>query len=61
MAIGTAVDRGGTVYVYNEKNQQLFSRPGILHGFTSSTVSIIQRGTIYMFNEKNQQVGSRPT
>jgi hypothetical protein len=60
MAIATAIDKSGTVYVYNEKNQQMFSRMGKLHGFTSSTVSIVQSGTVYIFNEKNQQVGSRP-
>ena len=60
MAIGSAIDKNGTVYVYNEKNQQMFCRPGTLHGYTSNSVSIIQRGTIYTFNEKNQQMSSRP-
>lgn len=50
MAIGNAVQRGSWVYVYNEKNQQIFIQPAGngpndgLKGYTSSTVNI-QRGS----------------
>ena len=64
MAIGNAVQRGGFVYVYNEKNQQIFtqsagSQPGDgLKGYTSSTVNIQCGGFIYTYNERGQQIGT---
>lgn len=56
--IGTAVQRGTTVFVYNEKNQQIFTKTGTLHGFTGSSVSIKTGSTIFVYNEKGLQTGS---
>lgn len=50
--IGVAIQRGSTVYVYNEKNQQIFALNGELHGYTSSSVSIKRGNTIYVYNER---------
>jgi hypothetical protein len=63
MAIANAVQRGSTVYVYNEKNQQIFAQSAGsgpndgLKGYTGSSVSIQRGSTIYTYNEKGQQTG----
>ena len=64
MAIANAVQRGSLVYVYNEKNQQIFSKSAGsgpkdgLKGYTSGSVNIQVGSLIYTYNEKGQQVGS---
>ncbi len=58
MAISTAIQKGSTVYVYDEKDHQIWSKSGDLHGFTGSTVSIKKGSTIYVYNEKGNQVSS---
>lgn len=56
--IGSAIQRGSTVYVYNEKGNVLTtisssSKPGEgLMGFTSSTVSVRRGSTVYTYNER---------
>lgn len=65
MAIANAVQRGSTVYVYNEKNQQIFTQHAGtgpkdgLKGYTSSSVNIQRGSTIYSYNEKGQQTGTQ--
>lgn len=65
MAIANAVQRGSTVYVYNEKNQQLFTQHAGtgpkdgLKGYTGSSVNIQRGSTIYSYNEKGQQTGTQ--
>lgn len=59
MAIGMAQQKGSMVYVYDEKNHQLFSESGELYGYTSGTVTIKKGSTLYMYNEKGNQTGSR--
>lgn len=56
--IASAVQRGSTVYLYNEKGSVLTTVPsstkpseGLL-GFTSSTVSVRRGSTVYTYNEK---------
>lgn len=56
--ISVAVQRGSYVYVYNEKNSQIFSKSGELAGFTSNTVSIKRSNYIYTFDEKGMQISS---
>jgi len=64
MAIANAVQRGSTVYVYNEKNQQIMVRSAGsgpndgLKGYTGSSVNIQRGSTIYTYNEKGQQTGA---
>jgi len=66
MAIANAVQRGSTVYVYNEKNQQIFTQSAGsgpndgLKGYTGSSVNIRRGSTIYTYNEKGQQIGTQP-
>ena len=54
--ISVAIQRGNSVYVYNEKNQTIAIKSGTLAGYTSSTFSIIQGRTVYTYNEKNQTI-----
>jgi hypothetical protein len=65
MAIANAIQRGSTVYVYNEKNQQICSisagsgpKDG-LKGYTGGSVNIQRGSIIYTYNEKGQQTGSQ--
>lgn len=58
MAITLAVEKGKTVYVYNERNSQLYSKSGELVGYTSSTVSVKQGSTVYTYNERGSQISS---
>lgn len=59
--ITTAIQRGSFVYVYGEKNRQLYSKPGQLAGFTGSTVSVKKGNFIYVYDEKGRQIGSHYT
>jgi hypothetical protein len=58
MAIGSAVQKGSLVYVYDEKGRQIGSHSGSLHGYTGSTVSVKRGSLIYTYNEKGQQISS---
>jgi len=66
MAIGNAVQRGGMVYVYNEKNSQIACLPAGsgpndgLKGYTGSSVNIQRGRIIYTYNEKGSQIGCVP-
>lgn len=66
MAIGNPVQRGSTVYVYDEKGKQLCSIPGGsgpndgLKGYTSGTVNVRRGSTIYTYDEKGRQKNSTP-
>ena len=65
MAIANAVQRGSTVYVYNEKNQQIFTQSAGtgpndgLKGYTGGSVNIQRGSTIYSYNEKGQLIGTQ--
>ena len=62
--ISHAVQRGSSVYAYNENNRVIFSqsaggRPGDgLKGYTSSSLSIQKGSILYTYNEKGRQIGS---
>ena len=56
MAIATAVQRGETVYAYDEKDKIVLQKHGELHGFTSGTVSIKWGNTIYTYDDKGRTV-----
>lgn len=59
MAIGNAVQKGSTVFIYDEKGRQIgvVSAYDGLHGFTSTTVSIRRASSIVMYDEKGRQTG----
>jgi hypothetical protein len=65
MPIGSAVQKGSTVYVYDEKGRVLFTRSvgngpkdGV-KGFTSSTVTIQNGNTVYVFHESGRVLYTR--
>lgn len=59
MAISLAVQRGNTVYVYNEKKHQCAAYSGTeLAGYTNSTVSVKRGNHIYTYDEKGRNVGA---
>lgn len=64
MAIANAVQRGPSIYVYDEKNRQLFVKAvgygpnDGLKGYTSGSVNIQSGGLIYMYDEKGHQIGA---
>ena len=61
--IALAIIKNGSLYVYNEKNHQLFTRPAsglTLLGFTASNVSVASKTTTYIYDEKGRQISSRP-
>ncbi len=65
MPIGNAVQRGSTVFVYNEKNHQIFTQHAGsgpkdgLKGYTNSTVNIQRGSTVFTYNEKGHQIGTQ--
>lgn len=66
MAITTAVQRGGFVYVYGEKGAVLCTIPSGsqsgdgLKGFTSSTVSVRRGSFIYVYSERGSIIQTVP-
>jgi hypothetical protein len=66
MAIGNAVQRGTSVFIYDEKNHQITNVPAGtgpddgLKGYTSSRVNVRRGSTIFSYDEKGRQVSSTP-
>jgi len=66
MAIGSAVQRGSFVYVYDEKGRQLTTLPAGsgpedgLKGYTGATVSIRRGSFIYTHDERGRQTSTTP-
>ena len=60
MPITNVIQRGNACHVYNEKNSNIFTIPGELMGYTSTTVNVKRQHSIYTYNEKNQQIACRP-
>ncbi|MCS6954481.1 MAG: hypothetical protein RMK57_16830 [Bryobacterales bacterium] len=65
MAIGSAVQRGKTIYVYDERGRVLYTRfagsgpEDGLQGFTSTTVTIRRNRTIYVLDERGRVLYTR--
>ena len=60
MAISMAIEKNGYVEVYDDKNRRLFAESGILHGYTSNTVSIKKPdGSIRTYDEKRHQLSCK--
>lgn len=61
MAIASVVQRGFSIYIYDEKGRQLgivragSGRNDGLEGYTSSTVSVRRGNSIYVYDEKGRQ------
>jgi len=66
MAIGNAVERGFTVYVYDEKGHLIFTQPkgnsasDGLKGYTTSTVNIKRGFTVYTYDTKGRLIYTTP-
>ena len=62
MPIGSAVQRGSTVYIYDEKGRQIGSVPAGdgLQGYASGSVSVKSGSRIIIYDEKGRQTGSAP-
>ena len=65
MAIASAEERGTSVYVYDENNNQMFSKsfspsPGAgLKGYTSSTITIRSGCTTWVYDARGNAISSR--
>ena len=57
MAIASAVQRGQTVYVYDETGCLLFEQFGELKGYTGSSVSIKQGTMLYFYDQRGFRTG----
>ena len=61
MAIGSAIQRGNAIYVYDEHGRQLCVAAGGtgpndgLQGYTGSTFSVRRGNAIYVYDEKGRQ------
>ncbi len=57
--ISVAIQKGNSVYIYNEKNQCIHTIPGTLVGYTGSTVSVKKGGTsVYTYDEKGRVIST---
>lgn len=65
MPIANVIQRGATIYVYNEKNQVLYTKSAGrgpndgLKGYTGQFVNVQQGRTIYTYNEKGMTIGTK--
>ena len=57
--ISFCIQKGNYVYVYDEKNRQIRSVYGELHGYTGSTYSIKKGNYIYTYGERGNQLSSK--
>jgi hypothetical protein len=66
MAIGSAIERGSQVFVYDERGQMLYSKPkgggpyDGLAGFTGSAVTIQAGSVSYVYGEHGQVLYTKP-
>ncbi len=66
MAIASAVERSGTVYIYDESGRQTTCVPGGsqpgdgLQGYTSRTVSVRHGSSVYIYDEEGRQINTVP-
>ncbi|WP_104759959.1 hypothetical protein [Helicobacter bizzozeronii] len=58
MAISSAVQKGSSVYVYDEKNKHIFTQSGELVGFTGNTVSVKKGSSVYVYDEKGHHTAT---
>ena len=60
MGIGTATQRGNTVYVYDESGRLKFTQGGELVGYTGATLSV-KRGsnTTYVYDDSGRLLFTR--
>ncbi len=54
--IVSAIERNGSVIVFDDKNRQIMGIAGKLHGYTSTTVSIYKNKHVYTYDEHSHQI-----
>ena len=65
LAVGSAIEKRGFVYVYDEKGRSLFTKQtgtqpnDGLKGYTATTVSIRRGSFLYTYDEKGRQLSSK--
>lgn len=59
MAVGSAMQKGNFVYIYDERGRHLFMRAGTVQGYTSSTVTVKNGRTTYTYDERGRQLFAR--
>ena len=66
MAIGSAVQRGSFVYVYDEKGRQMTAVPAGngpedgLKGYTGAMVSVRRGAFVFTYDERGRQTSAIP-
>jgi len=65
MTIGSAVQKGPTIFIYDERGRQtgaiftgVVNPPDGIAGYTGSSVSVRKGPMIITYNERGQQIGS---
>ena len=65
MAIGSAIERGGSIVAFDEKGMTLFQKArgsgprDVLLGFTQSTVTVRFGSNIFTYDEHGQTIYSK--
>lgn len=54
--IGSAIQRGNNVFVYDEKGKQLTYTSGQLQGYTGSSFSVKRNRCVFVYDEKGKQL-----
>ena len=62
MAIGSVVEKSGSVYIYDERGRYISQVPSSdgLQGYTGSTVSVRRGAFIYVYDERGRYVSQVP-
>ncbi len=66
MAIANAVQRGSVVFVYDERNRQIFTIPAGagpadgLKGYTGASVNVRRGNTIFTYDDRGRQISTTP-
>jgi hypothetical protein len=58
MAIGTVVQSGDTLYVYNDKSVKIGMYFGELRGHTRSTINIQRGNIVYTYDERGMPIST---
>ena len=56
MLIGSAVDRGSYVFVYNQEGKQMLSILGDLEGYTGHSVTVRRNSILYTYDSSGRQI-----
>lgn len=54
-----ALEKGSLCYAYGKNNHVLFTKPGTLYGFTSSTMSVKRGNMVYTYDVNGHQISAK--